>query len=261
MVQALTEELAKTGIEGLDEVLGGGIPRGRCILVVGGPGTGKTILGAQFIYNGAKKYGEKGLIVTLEEGAPILKADLRKLGFDLDELENEGLIKIVDHSVVNYLPSEKFRELVKFMDMPVFKAASLLETLKNTIKSLGASRVVIDSISALTFQVADPVERRLHTMLIFKTLLDSGCTSIVISEAKTSQLEREFIFEEYLADGVIVLQNIYQEGNLVKCVYVEKMRGASHDTQPRPYRIDYGGIMVFPKERVFASFNPFSGGV
>ncbi|MHC1586744.1 MAG: RAD55 family ATPase, partial [Candidatus Hecatellaceae archaeon] len=140
---------------------------------------------------------------------------------------------------------------VKFMDMPVFKVVSLLETLKKGISSLGASRVVIDSVSALTFQVADPIERRLHTMLLFKTLLDSGCTSIVISEAKTTQLEREFIFEEYLADGVIVLQNIYQEGNVIKCVYVEKLRGMSHDTQPRPYRIDYGGITVFPRERVF----------
>lgn len=243
--------MARTGIEGFDELLGGGIPRGRCVLVVGGPGTGKTILGAQFIYNGAKKYGEKGLLVTLEEGGNVLKADLSKLGLDLDELESAGMLKVIDHSMVNYLPSEKFRELVKFMGMPVFKATSLLEALKKGIETLKASRVVIDSISALTFQVADPIERRLYTMLIFKTLLDSGCTSIVISEAKTSQLEREFIFEEYLADGVIVLQNIYQEGNLIKSIYVEKLRGMSHDTQPHPYRIDYGGITVFPTERIF----------
>ena len=247
----MENSVARTGIEGLDELLGGGVPRGRCILVIGGPGTGKTILGAQFIYNGAKKYGEKGLIVTLEEGEELLKTDMSRLGLNLDELESSGAIKIIDHSVVNYLPSERFKELVKFMGMPVFKAASLLEALKTGITSIKASRVVIDSISALTFQVTEPVERRLYTMLIFKTLLDSGCTSIVISEAKTSQLEREFIFEEYLSDGVIVLQNIYQEGSLIKSVYVEKLRGASHDTQPRPYRIDYGGITVFPKERVF----------
>ncbi|RLI24651.1 MAG: hypothetical protein DRO52_05275, partial [Candidatus Hecatellales archaeon] len=113
--------VARTGIDGLDELLGGGIPRGRCILVIGGPGTGKTILGAQFIYNGVKKYGEKGIIVTLEEGEATLKADMAKLGFNLDELENSGMIKIIDHSVVNYLPSERFRELIKFMEMPVFK--------------------------------------------------------------------------------------------------------------------------------------------
>jgi len=189
----LENSVARTGIEGLDELLGGGVPRGRCILVIGGPGTGKTILGAQFIYNGAKKYGEKGLIVTLEEGEELLKTDMSRLGLNLDKLESSGAIKIIDHSVVNYLPSERFKELVKFMGMPVFKAASLLEALKTGITSIKASRVVIDSISALTFQVADPVERRLYTMLIFKTLLDSGCTSIVISEAKTSQLEREFI--------------------------------------------------------------------
>ncbi len=249
----LQKDLVKTGISGLDEILEGGIPRGRCILVVGGPGTGKTILGTQFIYNGAKLFGEKGLLVTLEEGASILKADMAKLGLNLDELENAGMIKVIDHSLINYLPSEKFKELIRFMDMPVFKAISFLEVIRNGIKSLGASRVVIDSLSALTFQVTDPVERRLHTMLIFKMLIDCGCTSIVISEAKTSQLEREFIFEEYLADGVIVLQNVYQEGNLIRSIHVEKMRGVSHDSQPRPYRIGPGGITVFPKERVFYS--------
>jgi circadian clock protein KaiC len=247
------EGVAPTGITGLDEMLNGGFPRGRNILIIGGPGTGKTTLGAQYLCNGISTFDENGVFVTLGESAAVLKSDMSRVGMDLEKYEKSGKLKVVDYSFINYMPQKEVEETVRFMSMPSFKVSSLLEIIKNSCKDIDAKRVVLDSLSALTFQEPDLVKRRLATMFIFKTLSELECSSLIISEIKANLLEREFIFEEYLSDGVVVMQNIHREDVTVKSIHVEKMRGISHDAEPHPCKIDQTGITVYPKEKLFTT--------
>ncbi|MEM3737192.1 MAG: ATPase domain-containing protein [Candidatus Bathyarchaeia archaeon] len=242
-------ELTRTGIEGLDVMLGGGFPKGRCIIVTGGPGCGKTILGVQFLWNGLSKFDEAGVLVVLEEDLDKLREDMARLGFDLSKYENTKL-KIVDHSLVTYLSHEEYEKMVKFLAMPTFKVASFIEAVKYAVKSLNAKRIVVDSLSALMFQEPDQVKRRTVTRLIFKTLRETGCTSLITCEIGGTPMERDYILEEYLADGVIMLQGYNKEGHLIRGIRLEKMRGIAHDTQTRPYIIGQNGISVFPSEKV-----------
>ncbi|MGQ9515609.1 MAG: RAD55 family ATPase, partial [Thermoproteota archaeon] len=104
-VRVVEDELVRTGIDGLDKVLGGGIPRGRCVLVMGGPGTGKTTLSIQFLYNGAIEYGENGIYITLQESPEHIRKDMLKIGLDFEILEEEDRLRIIDYSASTYLSS------------------------------------------------------------------------------------------------------------------------------------------------------------
>jgi KaiC/GvpD/RAD55 family RecA-like ATPase len=247
------KDVVPTGIKGLDEMLGGGFPKGRNILIAGGPGTGKTILGAQYLCNGVSMFHENGLYITLEESISTIKKELAGVGVDLEKPEKDGALKMIDYSFVNYMPQKEVESAINFLSMPAFKVSSLLEVVKNSCKDIGAKRVVLDSLSALTFQEPDLVKRRLAAMLLFKTFSDLGCTTLILSELKANLLVRDFIFEEYLADGVVVIQNLRREDITAKSIHVEKMRGIAHDIQPHPYKIDHTGITVFPKEKLFIS--------
>jgi KaiC/GvpD/RAD55 family RecA-like ATPase len=250
---SVNEGVVPTGIKGLDEMLGGGFPPGRNILVAGGPGSGKTIFGAQYLCNGISRYDENGVLITLEETMSKMKGELVSVGLDLEKYEKAGKLKIIDYSFINYMPQKEVESAVNFLSMPSFKISSLLEVIKNSCKDIDAKRVVLDSLSALTFQEPDLVKRRLAAMLLFKTFNELECTSLIISELKVNLLVREFIFEEYLADGVVVIQNLRREDVTAKSIHIEKMRGVSHDIQPHPYKIDQAGITIFPKEKLFIS--------
>lgn len=256
----MADELTKVGIEGLDKVLGGGIPRGRTILVVGGPGTGKTTLSLQFLYNGAVEYGENGLYVTLQESPEHIHRDLLKFGLDFEILEEEDRLRIIDFSASTYLSSltsligvstgdyyqiERSEEIAAKFD-------NLVKSIRDEAKAIDAKRIVLDPVTGLSFQEPDTVRRRINTRRIFQVLAETGCTSLVVSEARATNIEREFQTEEYFAHGVILLQNFSERGTIVRGVTVEKMRGVAHDLQPHPYQIGKKGIIVFPGERMFS---------
>lgn len=245
----MKDEIIATGIEGLDSMLGGGLPKGSCIMVIGGPGSGKTVFGTQFLWNGISKFNENGVMLTMEEDLEKFKRAMSKFGFNLQEYENKKL-KTIDHSFVTYLSKEEYNNVIRYLTLPAFKITSLIDVLKKSVKEVNAKRIVIDSLSALMFQEPDMVKRRIVTRLIFNALRETACNSLVISEIKTASLDREFVFEEYLADGVIVMQNYRQEGTLIRGIHIEKMRGIAHDVQSRPYTITDHGITVFPSEKL-----------
>jgi len=244
-----------TGIKGLDEVLKGGLPKGRTILVVGSPGSGKTTFAVQFLVGGAKA-NEGGLYVSLDEKPERVKADLSSFGWDLDTLEQNGKLTMIDATPLKR-PSHRFVEPVASRENPVSFAIpeltlpSLVRTIRRVAAEEGTQRIVIDPITSLMLRYPDEVKRRRALLLFFDALESTGCSCIVTSELRTSELERQFQLEEYLSQGVVLLHTMIHEGNIVRGVQVEKMRGISHDEQLRPYQITQTGIEVFPKDRIF----------
>jgi circadian clock protein KaiC len=241
-----------TGIKGLDELLGGGFPEGRCILIVGSPGSGKTTFALQYLYHGAT-IGETGLYVTLDEQPDHVKQNLLSFNWDLDAMEKKGKLLLIDASGLRKLrarPEEsssvysgEFPEGMGFSD--------LLRTISKVVEGENVRRVALDPITSLMLRYGDVLERRRATTAFFDTLADSGCTSLVTSELKTSLLDRRFQIEEFLSHGVVLLHTLFHEGNIVRAVQIEKMRGIPHDTQIRPYQFGPAGLEIFPRDKVF----------
>jgi KaiC/GvpD/RAD55 family RecA-like ATPase len=240
----------KTGIPGLDDILSGGIPLGTCVLVAGGPGSGKTILSIQFLFEGAKNHGELGLLVTFEESPKSIRKNMLKFGWDLAKLEEDGKLRILDLSDFIYHTPEEFHKKSYGIDVAEFTVVGALGIIKNHVDELKASRVVVDSLTSLSIFEADEAKRRMNLAHLFKGMRDLNCTTLVTLEASVAKLDREFQLEEYLADGVLLLQFVYSRERVIKSILVQKMRGISHDTQPRPYIIDEKGISIFPLEKI-----------
>jgi circadian clock protein KaiC len=239
------------GVDGLDDMLGGGLPSGRCVLVCGGPGSGKTILSVQFLYNGVTEYDEAGLYVALGESPTHLREDLGGFGWDIERLEKDDKLVVVDASPLRKIPGS-----VKVGNVRIgrqdFRMLSLVEVIKARTKEVGAKRIVVDSISSLILQYPDENERRNAVLDLFEVVTDLGATSLITTELRATALEREVQAEEFLSHGVIVFHTFKEGGRMIRAIQIEKMRGVSHDHQLRPYKIYKNGIEVFSKESVLA---------
>lgn len=245
----MSEDYAPVGIPGVDQVLGGkGIPRGHSILINGGPGSGKTTFSTQFLYSGVTQYGEPGVFVTLDEDPVDLKKNLSKFGWDLNRLEEEKKLIFINVSPVRVSPSET--GLVQ-LGMKEFRLIKLLEAIKRGVEEINAKRVVIDPLTMFTIQYPEETERRYAMRDLMRELKTTGCTNLLITELKGTGIEREHQFEEYLAQGVIMLRTFLKESRLIRVFQVEKMRGLATDYQPRPYQITDKGIEVFPNATVY----------
>jgi KaiC/GvpD/RAD55 family RecA-like ATPase len=135
--------------------------------------------------------------------------------------------------------------------MPEVTLGGLVETVKRLAEEEGVTRLAVDPITSLSVRYQSPVKRRRAMLMLFDALSSTGSTCIVTSEMRTSMLSREFQLEEFLSQGVVLLRTGIREGNVVRAIQVEKMRGIAHDTQLRPYLIGPKGIEVFSKDKVF----------
>jgi KaiC/GvpD/RAD55 family RecA-like ATPase len=135
--------------------------------------------------------------------------------------------------------------------MPEVTLGGLVETVKRLAEEEGVTRLAVDPITSLSVRYQSPVKRRRAMLMLFDALSSTGATCIVTSEMRTSMLSREFQLEEFLSQGVVLLRTGIREGNAVRAIQVEKMRGIAHDTQLRPYLIGPRGIEVFSKDKVF----------
>ena len=237
------------GVPGVDEILAGkGIPKGHTILISGGPGSGKTTFATQFLYTGASEYNESGVYVTLDEDPIEIKNNMSKFGWNLKKLEEENKILFINISPVRVMPQET--GLIQ-LGMKEFRLVKLLDAIRKGIEEVDAKRVIVDPLTMFTLQFPDEVERIYAMRDLMRELKMLGCTNMLISELRGTGMEREHQFEEYLAQGVILLRTFLKESRLIRAFQVEKMRGLAIDNQPRPYQITNEGIEVFPRATVY----------
>jgi circadian clock protein KaiC len=243
-------EYLSTGVTGVDQLLNGkGIPEGHTILVSGGPGSGKTTFGIQFLHEGATKHNQTGLYVTMDENPADIKKNMSVFGWDLNVLEKEIKLIFVNVSPVRVVPTDK-AGLVQ-LGMKEFKLIKLLEAIKQGIEEINAKRVVIDPITMFMLQYPDETER-IHALRdLIAELRKTDCTHLLISELRGTGIDREYQFEEYLSQGVILLRTIQKSNKLIRMMQIEKMRGVNVDTQPHPYEISDQGIEVYPTIMAF----------
>ena len=245
-----------TGVKGLDELLGGGIPKERCVLVVGSPGSGKTTLAMQFLREGALGE-ENGLYVTMDESPDQIKENLSGFRWDLDRLEREGKLFFIDATLIRHVRSKDthYGEQTVLLDtagvFPQLTLKELIRTVHKVVDEEKIQRVVVDPVTSIMLRSERASSRRKAMLVLFDALEATGCTSFVVTELRTAMLDRAFQLEEFLSQGVILLHTIPHEGSIVRAIQIEKMRGIPHDIQLRPYQITGEGIEVFSKDRVF----------
>ncbi len=238
-----------TGIPGLDKLLSGGLPRGRIILLTGGPGTGKTILSSQFLVNGILDYEEPGVYVSLDESKLHINEEMIDFGWDLAQLEDDKKLVFLEASPIRYVPAEI--KVGKIMaGRKEFSMSTLIDMVRTSVKAIGAMRIVVDPVTSLVLQYEGQTQQRNALVELMEALTDTGATCIITTELRRPGFERNVDYEEYLAHGVILLQQLQVGKSLLRVIQIEKMRKTPVDNQPRPYRITDSGIEVFPRESV-----------
>ncbi len=224
-----------TGIQGLDEITGGGLPRGRPTLVCGGAGCGKTLLAAEFLVRGAAQFGEPGVFMSFEETDAELKANVASLGFDLAGLVRRKKI-VLEHVYI---------ERSEITETGEYDLEGLFVRLNHAIDSIGAKRVVLDTLEALFAGLPNEAILRAELRRLFRWLKDKGVTAVITAERGREQLTRHGL-EEYVSDCVILLDHRVFEQIATRHLRVVKYRGALHGTNEFPFHIGEDGIRVLP---------------
>ena len=236
-VKAQRGTLAKapTGISGLDEITLGGLPRGRPTLVCGAAGCGKTLLAMEFLLRGAEQFGETGVFMAFEETEQDLTQNVRSLGFDLEKLIAENKIA-VDHVHI---------EAAEIAETGEYDLEGLFLRLGMAIDSVGAKRVVLDTLETLFGGFTNQALLRSELRRLFRWLKDKGVTAIITGERGEGSLTRQGL-EEYVSDCVILLDHRVREQVSTRRLRIVKYRGSTHGTNEYPFLIDENGIHVLP---------------
>ena len=224
-----------TGIQGLDEITGGGLPRGRPTLVCGGAGCGKTLLAAEFLVRGAVEFGEPGVLMAFEETEAELKANVASLGFDLAGLIRRKKI------LLDYVHIERS----EIQESGEYDLEGLFVRLNHAIESIGAKRVVLDTLEVLFASLPNEAILRSELRRLFRWLKDKGVTAVITAERGRDQLTRHGL-EEYVSDCVILLDHRVDDQIATRHLRVVKYRGALHGTNEFPFLIGEEGVSVLP---------------
>ena len=228
-------EKCPTGIKGLDEITKGGLPKGRPTLICGSAGCGKTLFAMEFLLRGALDFGEPGVFMTFEETPEDLAKNFISLGFDINDMMSRGLIAM-DHVYIERSEIEETGE---------YDLEGLFIRLGNAIDSVGAKRVVLDTIEALFSGLSNAAIIRAELRRLFHWLKERGVTAIVTGESGDKMLTR-YGLEEYVADCVILLDFRIDEQISTRRLRIIKYRGSSHGADEYPFLIDEGGLSILP---------------
>ncbi len=234
-------ERVHTGIPGLDHVLEGGFPKGARVLLAGGAGCGKTICCGQYLYNGARRYGEPGVYVTTEEPPSEFRSNMLRFGWDFRKLEQDKKIGVVD-AVYQRVESEIAEQ--ETLQSILYNLRSKLSEVKVLVEQLGATRLVVDSLPGFGFRVTDLNTLREIFLEVGLLLKDVGATTVMTTEiVEGSGLISRYGIEEFLATGVMVLSLVKQSSPLRK-MFVRKMRGTSHSLNDFAFTIGRDGVEI-----------------
>lgn len=234
-IKAMDLPKTPTGIRGLDEITGGGLPKGRPTLVVGSAGAGKTLFAMEFLVRGAVEYGEPGVFLAFEETPAELAKNVQSLGFDLKALQAKKLL-VLDHVHIERSEIEETGE---------YDLEGLFVRLGHAIDSIGAKRVVLDTLEALFAGLSDTAILRAELRRLFRWLKDKGVTALITAEQGNATFTRHGL-EEYVSDAVIFLDHRIENQLSTRRVRVVKYRGSAHGTNEYPFLIDEQGFQVLP---------------
>ena len=248
-------KLLSTGIQGLDELLNGGIPERRVILVIGGPGSGKTILASQFLYKGISDYNENGIFVSIDEGKEHYFNEMINFGWDFSQAEKDQKFSFLDATKMSRAAMLRERMNLESQSLrgKQLQVDKLVEKIESAIDEIGAKRVVLDTLATLFHRFPDPIERRVAIIDLIESLSDLKITTLITTELGRLTLDREVTVEEYQAHGVILMQTLYSSGLTSRALQVVKMRGTKTNSNLVPYRISGTGIEIFPDVTLFES--------
>jgi len=246
------DERVKSGVPGLDELLGGGFPAGGTYVILGNSGTGKSILSTQFLYNGIVKFNEPGVYIMLEEDKERMISNMRRFGWELDKLEQEGKLRIVPYikSIVGDIDATFDKGIVpgehERVDMlrQYLTVDSLYREVKQSCETIGAKRVAIDPMTSLTLLSKSEVDVRTQLIWLMEKIRKLKVTTLATVEEGIGYW-RDTLF---LCDGVVYMILKEKEGIFERGIVIEKMRGTSHDTSVRPLKISNEGIRVYTSE-------------
>jgi circadian clock protein KaiC len=230
------QELEKvaTGIDGFDAITNGGLPKGRPTLVCGGPGSGKTLFGLEFLIHGAT-HGEPGVLVTFEETEDDLIKNVRSLGYDITDLVRKKRLAI------EYVRVERS----EIEETGEYDLEALFIRLDDALRSIGARRIVLDTIESLFSGLLNTGLLRAELRRLFAWLKERGITAVITGERGISTLTRQGL-EEYVSDCVIALDHRVVDQISTRRLRIVKYRGSSHGTNEYPFLIDRRGIAVLP---------------
>ena len=223
-----------TGITGFDEITNGGLPENGVTLISGSAGSGKTLFGVNFLINGANNYKQPGVFLTFEETPDEVYKDVASLSLDLKALVLQKKI-FLEHVLLEH---KDIQELD-------FNLEGLFIRLEDAIDSIGARRVVIDSIESLFAGITDVGVLRLEIKRLFRWLKVKNVTAIVTGELAQNSYTRHGL-EEYISDCIVLLDNRVNDEIAVRRVRIIKYRGSSHGTNEYPFVIDNKGLSVIP---------------
>jgi circadian clock protein KaiC len=226
---------APTGIQGLDEITGGGLPKGRPTLVCGSAGCGKTLLAMEFLVRGAVEFDEPGVFMAFEETTKDLTLNVASLGFNLDSLIADKKM-VLDFIYVERSEIEETGE---------YNLDGLFIRLGQSIDAIGAKRVVLDTIESLFAGLPNPSILRAELRRLFRWLKEKGVTAVITGERGDETLTRHGL-EEYVSDCVILLDHRVSDQTSSRRLRVVKYRGSTHGTNEYPFLIDEDGISVLP---------------
>ena len=224
-----------TGIVGLDEITKGGLPQGRPTLVCGGAGSGKTLLAMEFLVRGAVDYNEPGVFIAFEETAEELAKNVESLGFDMEKLSRQKKLSI------DYVHMDRS----EIIETGEYNLDGLFLRIGHAVDSIGAKRIVLDTIEALFGGLTNDFILRGELRRLFRWLKEKGLTAVITAERGTDTITRQGL-EEYVSDCVVILDHRVIDQTATRRLRVVKYRGTSHGTSEYPFLIDEQGFSVLP---------------
>lgn len=227
----IVSQKIKTGIQGLDDILNGGIPVGNLVVVSGEPGSGKTIMCLEYLYRGVTDFNEPGVYVSLEESPDEIVKTAAQFGWDMMSLVKEGKLAILTIELYDF---DKLRN-----------------TIEDVIEKIGAKRLVIDPGVIFRLFFEKELDARKRILSLGKMLKKIGCTAIITNEISLDKMSSLFGLEEYIADGVILLYHTKLEDRFVRSAGILKMRGTKISEKLHPVIITSDGLKILSKQELF----------